>query len=159
MMRRAGERGSEVVQFVVAVPLVLLVVFGTAQVSATVLSSAQLSSEITRACRLVDGVGIAQAPNKGEFIKAQIIGASTQLDAASIAVANVQMAQSDLPSSVEEGVIGAVRREGSIVSLSYDVSYRVPSIVSLPGYSDQTLYRHVRCSVASGRVVELEVSP
>lgn len=158
-MMRSNERGGEVIQFVVAVPLLLLVVFGTAQVSATVLSSAQLSSEITRVCRSVDGIGVVQAPDKGAFIKEQIIGASTQLDAASIAVANVRVAQSDLPSSVEEGALGALRREGSIVSLSYDISYQVPSIVSLPGYRDQTLSRHVQCSFASGRVVELEVSP
>ena len=49
--RRAPERGSEIVQSVVAVPLVLLVVFATVQAGGMMLSVNRLTADLARACR------------------------------------------------------------------------------------------------------------
>lgn len=49
-----SDRGSETVQFAIAAPLLLLVVFSTMQVGGMMLATTQLSSDIVRACNVPD---------------------------------------------------------------------------------------------------------
>lgn len=155
-MRRSDE-GSEVVQFVVAVPLLLLVVFGTAQAGGAMLASSQVSSELTRACRQFDVTGLLMAPDRESFVEEGILGASTQLVPGNLSVRNVRAGVSE---DRRQGLLGAsaIDQRSSVVSLSYDVEYRVPSIAAFPGMTGQVLSRHVSCSYADGRVVEIGVS-
>ena len=73
------ERGSEIVQFAVVVPLLMLVVFATVQLGGMTLVANQLSSEITRACRQFDVGGFERATDKEAFVEEGIVGASSQL--------------------------------------------------------------------------------
>ena len=150
----APERGSEAVQFVIALPLLLLVVFGTMQLGGMELAASQLSSEITRACRQVDAGGLSQAADKEAFVKAGLLGASTQLSPDRLAVDAVQWrAVRDRREGPLPG--GSVEERTDRGSLEYDVRYRIPSILALPGMGERSVARHVRSECVAGRVVEL----
>lgn len=155
-MRRC-EAGGEIVQFVVAVPLLLAVVFGTGQVAGMFLAAEQLSSEVTRACRQVDVGGFDRAADKAAFVKEGILGASTQLRAGSLEVENVRSEAGARHDAGTTSDGAALERRASTVALSYDVSYRMPALAVFPGLTGQVLQRHVACTYTAGTVVEIEV--
>ena len=134
-----GERGSEVVQFVIVLPLLLAVVFSIVQLAGMTLAASQLSSEITRACRQLDAAGFELAANKERFIEEGILGASTQLDPARLHVEHVSWTSE------------RTKREQPV----YDVSYLLPAVADLPGLAGRVLKRHVRCSFVDGRAIEI----
>lgn len=157
-MRADVERGSEVVQFVVALPLLLLVVFAVVQLGGMTLAASQLSSEITRACRQLDVAGLERAADKEVFLKEEILGASTQLRAESLHVEHVSWRRAATRSSGEETGL-AIEQRTTAVELSYYVRYELPSLIQLPGLSGQMLVRKVESSLVEGRTIEVEVKP
>ena len=144
-----GERGSEVVQFVIVLPLLLAVVFSI------VLAASQLSSEITRACRQLDAAGFELAANKERFVEEGILGASTQLDPARLHVEHVSWTseRTKREQPVRDG--GAIEEQSTVIEASYDVSYLLPAVADLPGLAGRVLKRHVRCSFVDGRAIEI----
>ena len=147
-----GERGSEVVQFVI---VLLAVVFSIVQLAGMTLAASQLSSEITRACRQLDAAGFELAANKERFVEEGILGASTQLDPARLHVEHVSWTseRTKREQPVRDG--GAIEEQSTVIEASYDVSYLLPAVADLPGLAGRVLKRHVRCSFVDGRAIEI----
>lgn len=152
---REGERGSEVVQFVIAMPLLLAVLFSIMQLAGMTLAASQVSSEITRACRQLDAAGFELAADKERFVKEGILGASTQLDPERLHVERVCWAseRTNGERPVRDG--GVIEERATMVAVSYDVRYRLPAIADLPGLTGRVLERHVQCTFTDDRVIEI----
>ena len=165
--RRAPERGSEIVQSVVAVPLVLLVVFATVQAGGMMLSVNRLTADLARACRQMDTAGLAFAVDRERFVADEVLGAATQLKPDLLTVSNVRseaLGARLAPGATsraagEEGAgagAGIVQRTDA-VRVSFDVRYELPSLMAVPGLAHRTIARHVECEQLAGRIVEVEV--
>lgn len=153
-----AERGSEVVQFVVVLPLLLLVVFAVVQIGGMTLVTSQLSSEITRACRQLDIAGLERAADKEAFLEAEILGASSQLKAELLQVDHVNWRR-EAKRSTDEGQALAIEQRTTAVMLSYNVRYEMPSLMQAPGLSGHVLMRTVESTFVEGRTIEVEVKP
>ncbi len=150
---RGSERGSEVVQFVVAMPLFLALLFSCMQVACTVFTCQLISSEIVQACLEMDTGGLAIASNKEAFVKAQIIGASTQLAEENLSVSNVTIAARKTTSAREAGGGETLSSRTSGSNFTCDVSYQVPGLFACVGLP-QVLSRHVAWTSVDERVIE-----
>lgn len=154
-MVRVSEQGSEVVQFVVALPLLLVVLFSIVQLAGMMLATSQVSSEITRACRQLDAGGFELAADKERFIKDGIAGASTQLNLERLDVEHVQWRRGRTVQEREAWDGGRIEQQATVVTASYDVCYRLPVIANLPGFTERTLERHVECAFVDGQTIEI----
>lgn len=154
---KGTERGSEVVQFAIAVPLLLFVVFGIMQVGGMMLAASQLSCGITRACRQLDIAGLQHAEDKEAFVKAGVLGAATQLVPSNLDVWQVRAF--DQQERISQSATGGDIAEqlSTSTTLSYDIRYEIPSLLSLPGLFDQSFSRHVVCTYVEERVVEVRL--
>lgn len=152
------DRGSEVVQFVLAVPLLLFMVFAIIQLGGMMLSANQLSADISRACRQLDVVGFESALNKETFIKEGILGKSTQLKESNLQVSAVQSKKDEQCLTGRLPDQGLVEQRTATTTLTYDVGYAVPSFLAVPGLSDGLLSRHVTCVYVDGRAIELALA-
>ena len=170
-VRGAPERGSEIVQSVVAVSLVLLVVFAAVQAGAMMLSVNRLTADLTRACRQMDTAGLVLAADRERFVADEVLGAATQLRPDLLTVSNVRAEELATMQGVrlaamapsggagEEGArsdAGVVQRTDA-VSVSFDVRYELPSLAAIPGLAHCAIARHVVCELMAGRIVEVEV--
>lgn len=153
-----AEQGSEVVQFAVAVPLLMLVVFATVQLGGMTLVANQLSSEITRACRQFDVGGFERATDKEAFVEEEIVGASSQLRPNSLHVERVRWERQMQQNRGDSGD-GSIEQRTTRLALSYDVRYELPSVLDVPGLSGQSLERSVTSVFCEGRAIEVEVGP
>ena len=151
-----AEQGSEVVQFAVAVPLLMLVVFATVQLGGMTLVVTQLSSEITRACRQFEVGGFERATDKEAFVEEEIVGASSQLRPDSLHVERVRWERQTRQDrgGAEDG---SIEQRTTRLELSYDVRYELPSVLDVPGLSGQSLERSVTSIFCEGRAIEVEV--
>ena len=152
------ERGSEIVQFAVVVPLLMLVVFATVQLGGMTLVANQLSSEITRACRQFDVGGFERATDKEAFVEEGIVGASSQLRPNSLHVERVRWERQMQQNRGASGD-GSIEQRTTRLALSYDVRYELPSVLDVPGLSGQSLERSVTSVFCEGRAIEVEVGP
>lgn len=158
-MRRSGartERGSETVQFAIAAPLVLVILFSIMQVGGMMLTASQVSSEVTRASRQLDVTGFELAGDKGAFVKREVLGTVTQLSADNLQVEHVRWRRAQERTRGTQEV-GELEQRTTITSVSYDVRYRFPAIADLPGLTDREIARSVRCELVDGRVIEVEL--
>lgn len=151
------ERGNESVQFVIAVPLLLAVVFATIQIGGMMLSTSRLSADIVRAGRHMNAGELDLAADKDEFVKNEIVHLSDQLVEDNLTVDHTTC------SSIGDDEVQPVQGEGSIMrhvrrtAVSFDVSYEMPSIALLPGLSGRRITRHVECERADGKIFEVRV--
>lgn len=157
-MRRC-ERGSEIVQAVVAVPLLLLIVFSVVQAAGMMLTVSRVSTDITRACWQLDTAGLALAGDKEAFVKSELLGAATQLQADRLSVDSVVLsfASDEGQFGTTEGNLSVAQRT-SVAQASFDVAYDLPVLAAIPGLDERTITRHVACARTEGRIVEVEVS-
>lgn len=152
---RESERGSEVVQFVIVLPLLLAMLFSIMQLAGMTLAASQVSSEITRACRQLDAAGFELAADKERFVKEGILGASTQLDPERLHVERVGWTseRTKRERAVRDG--GVIEEQATVIAVSYDVRYRLPAIADLPGLTGRVLERNVQCTFTDGRAIEI----
>lgn len=141
-----GERGSEVVQFVIVLPLLLAVVFSIVQLAGMTLAASQLSSEITRACRQLDAAGFELAGEQGAVRRRGHPGRVDPARPRSPACGARQLDEraDEAGAAVRDG--GAIEEQSTVIEASYDVSYLLPAVADLPGLAGRVLKRHVRCS-------------
>lgn len=168
------EAGGEIVQAVVAMPLVILVVFAVVQVGGMMLATHRLAADLTRACRQIDAAGIALAEDREEFVKRQVLGIASQLQPERLHVEKVGLAFDEYPeeigSSTAAGWSGgtgdgaalsasppSLGQRTSVARVSFDLAYDLPLLMALPGLPEQRVCRHVACSHIEGRVTEVEV--
>lgn len=154
-MVRMGERGSEIVQFVIVLSLLLAVLFSIMQLAGMELAASQVSSEITRACRQLDAAGFELASDKERFVKEGILGASTQLDPDRLFVGHVGWTSDQTKQKQEVRGGGVIEERVTVVAASYDVRYVLPALADLPGLTNRVLERRVQCSFVDGRTVEI----
>ncbi|MEG0417419.1 pilus assembly protein [Gordonibacter sp.] len=162
------ERGSEVVQAVVAVPLVLLVVFAVVQMGGMMLSTHRLSADLVRACRQMDTAGLLLAGDKEAYLKSELLGPASQLQPERLRVEHVEFkldqreGSENVPGTTEAspsgGRLSSIGQRTSIAKVSFDVVYEMPSLMAFPGLSGQAVSRHLACTRVEGRVVEVEVN-
>ncbi|CAK7023115.1 MAG: hypothetical protein PEGG_00951 [Paraeggerthella hongkongensis] len=152
-----SDRGSETVQFAVAAPLLLLVVFSTMQVGGMMLAATQLSSDIVWACRQLDVAGLRHAADKEAFVKAGILGSATQLDPENLSVDRVLSRSEEVEAAGFSASGEPVDRRSKVTALSYEVRYDVPSILDVPGLSGRSFARQVDCRYVEGCAVEIQL--
>ncbi len=159
------ERGSEVVQAAVVLPLVLLVVFAVVQVGGMMLSTHRLTADLVRVSRQMDIGGLVLAGDKEAYLKSQLLGPRSQLQSERLRVENVELkleqrGQGARPSKTKE-VLGSdsflpfIEQRIQVVKVSFNVAYDLPSMVVIPGLSGQTIMRHLDCTSVESRVVEV----
>lgn len=156
LAEKRSERGSETVQFVVAAPLLLVILFSVMQVGGMMLAASQISSEVTRASRQLDVAGFERAVDKGAFVKGEVLGAVTQLKPDNLRIDNVAWQTKQERSRSPHGG-GSLEQSTTVTAVSYDVSYSLPVIAELPGLKDRAIARHVDCMLVGGRVIEVEL--
>lgn len=154
---KCDERGSEVIQFAVATPLLLFVLFAVVQIAGMMLTTSQVSSEITRACRQLDVAGLHQAFDKEAFVQAELLGAATQLIPSNLHVSSVQAR--DNQDRLECGAWGGgtVEQRTASTELSFEVRYDIPSLVDMPGLAGRSLARQVAATYVGSRVIEVSM--
>lgn len=154
---KCDERGSEVIQFAVATPLLLFVLFAVVQIAGMMLTTSQVSSEITRACRQLDVAGLHQAFDKEAFVQAELLGAATQLIPSNLHVSSVQARdnQDRLECGAQGG--GTVEQRTASTELSFEVRYDIPSLLDMPGLAGQSLARQVAATYVGSRVIEVSM--
>ncbi len=148
-----SERGGEIVQFVIATPLFLALLFSCVQVACTMFSTQLVSSEVVQACLQMDTGGLTIAPDKEAFVKSQIIGSSTQLVAKNLSVKDVKIAPRKTRASRRAGGGETLSSNTAGTDFSCEISYRVPGIFACVGMP-QTLSRQVVWTSVDERVIE-----
>ena len=154
MFRR--ESGSEIVQFVCVMPLLLAIVFGIIQVALTMFSAEVFFSEVSQASLRIDTAGLVAAVDKERFVADEIVGQVSQLDAASIEVKNVVVGTRRDGMAWDEAE-GGLKTRLVATDVSFDALYRPASIIVIPGWSNEGFSRHVSFSCNDVRAVEVQV--
>ena len=150
-----NELGSEVVQFVFAVILLLTLMFGTLYIVCYTSSAIMLSSELSRACLRLDAAGLAESPDKARFIAAEIAGESSQLKLGNIDVNDVRVETREKSAASPEN---SLQQRSKVASVSFSISYRLPVELSLEQVQNAALERRVVCSIENERVSEVSIS-
>lgn len=152
------ERGSEIVQFVVTVPLLLLALFATMQVGGMMLAISQVSSDIATACRQIDAAGLELAADKEAFLKSELLGEATQLIPANLQVSGVVLSRAHEKSAAALAANEALVQRTGHLEVSFGVTYKLASLAAFPGLEGKVLKRTVTFGHVDGRVVEVEVT-
>lgn len=154
MSRR--ELGSEIVQFVCVMPLLLAVVFGIIQVTLTMFSAEVFFSEVSQASLRIDTAGLVAAADKERFVADEIIGQVSQLDASSIEVKNV-VVKTRRDGAMWDEAEGGLKTRLVATDVSFDALYRPAPIITIPGWSNEDFSRRVSVSCNDERAVEVQV--
>ena len=155
MQRGKSDFGSEVVQFTLVVPLLLAVMFAVVYAACYVVSALVLDSELSQACSRFDTVGLVAAKDKPGFIAEEIIDESSQLSSSNIQVSNVDV--SVQKRSLTSGQ-DALEQHVRATTIAFDVAYRLPVSMGIPGLSNAELAKHVVCEVENERVMEVSMT-
>lgn len=157
-----NEEGSELVQFVCAFVCFFILLFSALQLSVVALSVNELNSDISRACRRIDSEGLLAAYNKNEFVKASILRNSD-----SLVDGNLQITRAAVKTSKSQGELlgqsatDKVTRAGRLqghrqeTTMSCEVTYQIPVLFQIPGFSSWELKRAIRCNYVDGKAVEV----
>ncbi len=150
------EEGSELVQFVCVMPLLLALVFGIIQVAVVMFSAEVFFSEVSQASLRIDTAGLVAAGDRERFVADEIVGQATQLDASSLVVKNVVVSTRRDGSAWDEAE-GALKTRLVVTDVSFDALYAPSSISAIPGWPSGGFSRHISFSCNDERAVEVRV--
>lgn len=150
-----NESGSEAIQFIFAIVLLMLLLFGSLYIACYTASASIFSSELSQACLRLDTAGLAESRDKSRFVAREIVDESSQLDFESIQVDDVRI---DLSNKSSEGIDGGVRQRAMISSVSFSVRYRLPLVFSVGDAMRPQLERRVFCAIENERISEVAVT-
>lgn len=146
--RQPDEDGSQVVQAVVAIPMLLMFALSSIQLSFVAASEAALSSQIQKAVAVVNAAELGAA-DKDAALKALISREGSMIDPDSLDVANTTVtypSRTSLASSVDDGSgASSISKNVQTARIEADVSYRMPTMINAFGFGEMTLARHVSC--------------
>lgn len=161
--QRRSELGAETIQLAFAVPVLLVTFMGILQLCIMAFFTLTLNSEAEQAAWSVDLESISEsdAEERNALVKQAIVESSAVIDAQRLSVENSTFKTSEpysyeqmTPISNSDNAL-VDKNSGFSYSLSemyrsvaaglveFDVSYRLPSIINLPGLSGTTITKHV----------------
>lgn len=156
-MVKGDERGSEIVQFAIVVPLLLFTVFAIIEVAGGALAVIRVSSDLVGACMSFDVASIEASGGGAVAVKAAIVEASDGLDPSRLTIANVEMFESGREASSLGANDASIVQRTRWARSSFDVSYELPVMIGLGGEGGWRIERHVEWSRDGMREIEVEV--
>lgn len=156
------ERGAETIQLAIAMPLLLIVTMSIVQVCLMAFTTLTLENESEQAAWAVDLAALqkAESPERAnELVAQQILKRAIGLDKEKLKITGAALTSTDIYSAApspkpianrniicdEENryQLAQMVRETSAGLIEFDVSYELPTIISLPGLSHVKVSRHI----------------
>lgn len=151
------EHGSEVIQFVLVVPLFLFLLFFAIQIACSFFTLQLASSELTQASMRMNTSGLIAAKDKDAFVKSEILGSSSQLVSERLDVTDAKVSTSKTKLNNSVGGSLDVSQNTSSSTCTATVTYSVPMVFLAPGFP-HTLTRHLEWVCIDNHTIETKVS-
>ena len=162
-LRKGDEFGAETVQLVFAMPVLFILIMCIVQLCIMAFFTLTLSGEAEQAAWAVDLTKMSQGSQEERdgLVKEAIQNSSASKDTQRLSVANSSFKVSTPYSYQSTTTIGNDRnilidedtgfayglseiyRETDAGLIEFDVSYKLPSIINMPGLSNMTINRHI----------------
>lgn len=162
-LRKGDELGAETVQLVFAMPVLFILIMCIIQLCIMAFFTLTLSGEAEQAAWAVDlsKMNEAAQEERDGLVKEAIVSSAASIDPQRLSVANSSFKVSTPYSYQSTTTIGNDRnvlidedsgfayglsemyRETDAGLIEFDVSYKLPSIINMPGLSNMTISRHI----------------
>lgn len=162
-LRKGDEFGAETVQLVFAMPVLFILIMCIVQLCIMAFFTLTLSGEAEQTAWAVDLTKMSQGSQEERdgLVKEAILNSAVSIDSQRLSVANSSFKVSTPYSYQNTTTIGNDRnilidedtgfayglsemyRETDAGLIEFDVSYKLPSIINMPGLSNMTINRHI----------------